>query len=1257
MKRVTFKLFPVLLGLVACHFSHAQNGGTPQIQRFIFDDGATIQKVSDNGKWAAAYGPSAADETKDLYPKLINTTTGEVKNLCEDNTVLECAAYDITDDGMAVGIYNSRPAVWTQARGWQNLPLPEGWSTGRVYAVTADGRYAVGRGELGYTETPVMWDLENDGEIIATPNYPQKDKSGSDNDQVRFYDISSDGRYILGVNSYSYVGDQIYFVYDREKADYIPLGFHYDATTEKYTARENGIYFIDNAAISPNGKYVAGYAYIVKPIEGEEFPDEYRVPYTYNMETDEFTLFDDETSKEIGVCSTDDSNTLFAATPINNPVRSFNVKVGNYWIPLDQILKQAYGIDYYSFTEFEYTGTPASVSADGLTIGVLAAPSKDSYILTMPEPLTAVAARINLLADHTVTPAVNSTFSKLSSIKLTFTHNIKVLENDPTEVVLKDASGNIINDAIQFEADAGNSQVVNIRFRSTTLTEGMKYTVVIPEGSICIAGDETRKCDEIKIEYTGRAVKPVTMTEVSPVENNTISQINFTTNPVIATFDTDIALSATASAVLFRNDEEEPYCTLSMLASGNRLAIYPVTTQYLFKDNSYRIEIAAGSITDIVGNDGNELIQIHYEGAYVREVTSTEAVLLDENFDSGLNGMMLYDGDRLTPNEEMANWSFTNTANTPWIIARDEDDTNMAAASHSSYTPAGKSDDWMVTPQVYIPDGKCELTFKVQSYRKDKEDKLKVIVWVSEKVLNELKAEDVEKMRTEGDVIYEEIESPGRNEDYLIGDWTQRNISLEQYAGKSIYVAFVNENEDQSAIFVDDLQILHNQDFLIALTSNLTTIRQESEVIKGRVTINSGTKTFSDITLRLVDGEGNMLETIHDEGLSLKKDDSYPFEFTTPLPLAIGKANNFVVRVQMNESVDSIATSIKNLSFEPVKRVTVEEYTGMACPNCPVGIVAMEYLEEVYGDLLIPIAYHTYTGDIYESGLTAYTTYLGLIAAPSGVVNRLSTGYPLGVVNGSYSYYSPDGDSWFDVAEKELTQYADADINITASYRTSTNEITVPCTYKYALDADKLNVNLLAIVTEDNLSGYQDNNFSSVEDEIIKDWGKDGIYGKSKVVPYIFNDVARACIGTSYLGTGGYVPAEVVAEKEYNANITFTLPETVKDVNNCNVVCMMLDANTGKYINAARAKLEVINDGTDIKETGSSHIAVNGIEGGISVNTPTNASVTVYGINGSTLATAACNGQLRIGLNGYKGIALVRVTSGETSVIKKVIVK
>ena len=97
-----------------------------------------------------------------------------------------------------------------------------------------------------------------------------------------------------------------------------------------------------------------------------------------------------------------------------------------------------------------------------------------------------------------------------------------------------------------------------------------------------------------------------------------------------------------------------------------------------------------------------------YDGSYERTIVSDNTHIYIENFEGGMGNVMLYDGDKNTPTAEMEAWKFNSTT-TAWWYAADDDYTNTCAVSHSMYTPAGKSDDWMVTPQLYIPDDKCYL--------------------------------------------------------------------------------------------------------------------------------------------------------------------------------------------------------------------------------------------------------------------------------------------------------------------------------------------------------------------------------------------------------------------------------------------------------------------------------------------------------------------------------------------------------------------
>lgn len=1256
MKKYVHVVFVFLLGLVAC----LNVNGQAKIHVFKFNDGSVIRGMSSNGKWAVAFGPSAADGGKYLYPKLINVTTDEVKELLTDEelaVVSECDATGVSDDGSIIaGSHNGIPAVYINNK-WAELPIPEdaGFGSGLLAALTPDGRYAVGRLYLAYEETPILYDLSEDGEVIATPGLPTTDISGVYEGQQRFCDISDDGRYIIGCTSFSYQNNVTYFVYDRNSSSYVTLGF--DLSEGKYVPKVEGLHHIESAQICHGGPWVGGTAYMVKSIEGTEWPMEYRTPYRYNIETQVFELFDDSESNNMECFAIGSDGTLYAGNPPATPARTLYMRQGNYWYDMTQVLKQCYGIDYYAFTGFESSGSPIDVSADNTVLSCIAYVSEESYVLTLPETFSSAARKVNLLADYTVTPGQSTSFARMpSTFSIKFNRNVQVLGSSTSASFINNNTGSTLKTSLNVKANEATPSVVDISFRPTSLEEGVSYSLVVPAGTICVAGDEARTNQEIKVTYTGRRSGPLTMTAVSPEEGSKVSLFNFTTNPVVATFDADVALSENAKANLYIEGQDEPLCDLNILKADKRILLYPTVTQYLYDGSKYRIEIEAGSVTDVTGQDGNEFTTIHYDGAYVREVVTNDTIMYQEDFDGGLDNVMLYDGDRLNPIQEMKDWTFTD--NCAWMWVNDDDNyENMAAASHSMYDSAGQSDDWLVTPQCYIPDDKCVLSFVSQSYKNAKTDRLKVLVWVNEEVVNNLTADLVARIKNEGVVVYDGVENPGKNEEMLAGDWTLRNIPLAQFAGKSVYVAFVNENEGQSAVFIDDVMIVRRQDYVISVSTPTTVANKESIKITGNVVVK-GDKTYNSTKLTLLDSSLTVVD-VFNSTTTLGQDGNLPFEFAKELPLTLGKENLCYVAADLDGQLDTLKVSVKDLAFEPVKRLSIEEFTGMDCPNCPLGILAMEKLEQTYPGLIVPMAYHTYTGDIYDSGLASYTQdVLGLTNAPSALINRTSINSPMTryYSNSTYDYtfYSKEHDCWLDVAETEFATLGEANLDLTATYNADTKEVNTLISFTYALDKESQNVNLLVGVTEDKLNGYQANNLYTIEDEDLGPWGAGGSLASGTVL-YTFNDVVRQLVGNTNWGTGGLVPSTVIAGKEYTAQVAFQLSGYVKDANNCNVVCIMIDANTGKTINAARTKLENISSVAD-RQSGSL-IEIAAVGHSLIISGARQAQAEVYAPNGTKLAGGSIQGLTRINIEGYEGLAIVKVTSGADTTVKKVMLK
>jgi len=1179
MKKIIYICLLLLLGV----YSYAQK---PVFQNYEFEDESIIQGMSDNGTWAVAVGVEASTA------RLINLNTHEVTSI--STSALTEKAYDVSNDGKkVVGHQNSTPAYYDVATGkWNLLETQSPYIYGNAVSISADGQYAVGTiyYDDGLLSKPALWDLST-GKLVSLFGLPTKDMSHQDQGQMDFRQISGDGNVILGCMSYSYLptyedlGGCFFFVYNRATKTSKTIGFKPNLLT-KWAPLSNNLTVIMSAYMSNNGRYVTGSAHMTVDIAGADYADEYKVPFLYDVDNDTFTAYDETAIADTYGSAVTNEGTVIDVTPEATPVREWSLRSGSYWFSFSEILNQKYNTTIAAETTYDNTGTVNCISDDGKRVVSFPDPYK-SYVVDFPKAVDQMGEGIKLLGTYSVEPAAGAEISSLKNISLTFDRNIKAVGASTSAQIL-DTNGNVVYNSVGFAAEG---RVLSVRFRKGTLTAGQNYTLFIPAGMIAMESDDSQTNSDIRVSYKGRADQPVKMISAYPTEGTAFSHIDYSTSPVMLTFDTEIAIAENATASLFRNDEKEAFCALTLAKSDCRLALYPSTTQYLFEGSTYRVEVSAGAVTDVAGNNPSEPISINYLGNYIREISANDTILFSDNFDNGLGNFMQYCGDLNSPTEEMVNWDFQQGM--AWGLVRDDESSDdRMATSHSMYSPAGKSNDWLVIPQIYVPDMLCSLEFLSQSYKASKTDMLKVIVWESNNVYSTLNEDIINQMEKEGTVILNERQNPGAKEEYLSGEWTRHHLSLSAFAGKNIYIAFVNQNENQSAIFMDSLMVRHDMNYLVSLDYEHSVVDLQNVTIKGTLVGNNRNKSYKEATLTLLDAAGKTVSSYKASGMNLSQGSRQRFEFSTPLPLIVGQENAFTVRTNLDGEENEIHASVKNLAFQPQKRVVLEEYTGRACGNCPLGILAIEKLQERYGDNFIPISIHTYNNDPLSRGLSNYTSLLGIdqLGAPSGMINRGTGCYPAlsQEVDGTYRYYFSTADMqgedklWADYVAEEISVPAECEVQIArVSYDDNNESMKAQCQIRYALNADNQTINLFTVLLEDNVSQSQQNYMSSITSPDLGEWGLGGQYGQSVVSNYLNQDVARNISGLTINGTGGYLPSTIEAGKVYNAEVEVAVPSTVSDLSQCKVVVMMINANTGKVINAAIAKN---NGATTIKD-------------------------------------------------------------------------
>lgn len=1266
MKRFISLLYLCLITAVLT--VNAQTGKPSYILQQYADMGI-VSHVSDNGKWAIVKGATTEQWQNGLI-RIINTETKEETILkTADQTDDEAkgiyVAADITDDGkIVVGGYSGRftndgsflgkPAYFNvETKTWTELPMPDNVKSAEVTCVTPDGHYAVGVGEdnaenlLASNSHGIMWDLQTNSivELKNLPNMPQ-DYSCL---QERFTQISADGRYIVIYGNQSIAPAS--FIYDRETETYMRFGRDGNNTPANFMLIEIAPY------ISANGKYVTA---TIRDTEDNLYV------CLYNMETKMYTSFNSTEDLDMLADYVDNYGNIYASSPASTPVREWKVMSENIWYPFSLICSQRYGVDFYESTGFDNSGTLWAGSADGQVLASMVSPLGESYILTMPEPMAEACRAIDLLQEFTATPSKGASFSSLETVSLRFNHVVKALGKSNT-AVLKDSEGKTVRNSMAFKVSNGDNHTIIVTFRATKLNDGEDYTIVIPAGSISLEANENKINSEIVINYHGRDNKPVSVAEYFPEQGAEIARIDNSSNFPILTFDIDVKTTDNAAARLIEvtSDGDHTISSLSVVCSSankKQVALLPAATQYLYAGATYKVVLDAGSVTDLTGAaaSANKEVVINYTGTYERTVSGDDVTIFSEDFNdmaSSLASMMRYEGDHNTPTADMQAWAF-DADNQPWNLSIREDNTStdICAASTSMYSPAGQSDDWMSTPQLNIPDAFCTLTFDAQKYLDLYDDKLNVVIWPCDENINYLTSDIIARMKSEGDVHTYDL-SIGETEEGLSGEWQHFAIDLAKYEGKKIYIAFWNNNNNQSVVFLDNILVMRNLKYLVSLINPASVVNKQEQTISGAMMINSDVDTYSEVTLTLNDSEGKTVDTFHQSGLALKKGDIINFAFETPLPLTVGEVNNFTIGIKLDNYTDVMKSSISDLTFEPVKRVVLEEMTGTTCPNCPRGILGIENLERIFGDKFIPISLHTYSGDPYSSTLLEkYTQTLGLLAAPTGMVQRNGNviapmGYDL---NGNNTF--SNGSLWQDAvaAEMDVPTYVGVSVP-EVSLSESGDKINMTVEIQSALNMKNQYINVFPIALEDGLVNSQVNNLYNETDPIFGEWGKGGKYSYSNVSGITNNDVARLYWG-EITGTNIGFPQKLEAGQSYSQPLSLSYPSNLAEAKNGKIVLMVMDGNAGVFLNAITVPFSRFITGIDDAVAGSEgDVEISLANGTVNAVSNGNISLSVYSASGTLLGRTKGNGSVRLSIQGYRGTAIVKAVNANGVTTKKVV--
>jgi thiol-disulfide isomerase/thioredoxin len=353
-----------------------------------------------------------------------------------------------------------------------------------------------------------------------------------------------------------------------------------------------------------------------------------------------------------------------------------------------------------------------------------------------------------------------------------------------------------------------------------------------------------------------------------------------------------------------------------------------------------------------------------------------------------------------------------------------------------------------------------------------------------------------------------------------------------------------------------------------------------------------------------------------------------------------------------NVSKKSITSYLVTMEKSFPRTSVMEEGTGAWCGYCPRGITGIENLKTAHPDNFIAIAVHS--GDKMEAA-----TYSSIINKFSGfpdcLMDRKNEGDP-----------HDDADTLFAFSQKEG---AEGTISLSCKYKdASKSTITVSTKSKFSISADKDIYRVAYALFEDGVTGptyYQKNYYNKdsllaggySEDELNQYFGADiqadWFYKPYTITPFVFNHVGRAIYSAD--GVENSIQGAITPDFSYTHSMDIALPDTaILNKDNVHVVALLLDSQTGEIVNAAQVMLDGTSGIGGIRNSDPVAATVEASNGLLTVNA-TNARAQIFTTDGRLVATKNVNGTRVIPMNGRKGIFMVRISNGESSIVKKVV--
>lgn len=337
--------------------------------------------------------------------------------------------------------------------------------------------------------------------------------------------------------------------------------------------------------------------------------------------------------------------------------------------------------------------------------------------------------------------------------------------------------------------------------------------------------------------------------------------------------------------------------------------------------------------------------------------------------------------------------------------------------------------------------------------------------------------------------------------------------------------------------------------------------------------------------------------------------------------------------VSVNGEADAYAGNNSQSAYvlfpntEAVKRVVMEEFTGIKCGYCPRGIVGIRTCHERFGDKFIAIAKHCYSGTPSKLQASTYNYNIG-------------GGFPKCIIDRRYQC-DPGPTKAPPYVSAQLGAGCSAGVDLEAVFPEDGDgsQIDVRATAQFLSSYSNSQFRFAIAILEDSVKGYtQANNY----------YGSSAQMGGFEKLPshaaINLDHVARAGFGVLN-GIENSIPANVDEFHTVTYATKLDIPTNVQSKDYLRVVVLLLDTSTGRIDNAAEVAYVKTGSLSAIRDLKADSPAPDvEIRNGKVVADGFAGTIQVYSVNGMRLTNESL----------AHGIYIVRLTNGKQTFVKRI---